>query len=92
MRVRGRAASATPGRAHRRARAAHCPRRDRFIGPALLEGLEDWASHTWRRPVEGHWVVRTHPDDVARWVGEVAAAGGTGAEPDGLRRLHVTGS
>jgi pimeloyl-ACP methyl ester carboxylesterase len=67
------------------------PRRDHFISPALLEGLEDWASY-WRRPVEGgHWVIRTHPDDVARWVREVVAAVETGTEPDTLRRLHVMG-
>jgi hypothetical protein len=37
----------------------------------------------WRRPVEGgHWVIGTHPDDVARWVREVVAAAETGTEPD----------
>jgi len=45
----------------------------------------------WRRPVEGgHWVIRTKPGDVARWVREVVVAVETGTEPDTLRRLRVT--
>jgi pimeloyl-ACP methyl ester carboxylesterase len=69
------------------------PSRDRFLSPALLEGLEDWASHMWRRPADGgHWLIRTHPDDVARWVGEVVTAVESGTEPDDLRRLRVTGA
>ena len=69
------------------------PRRDRFVSPALLEGLEDWASHLWRRPADGgHWLIRTHPDDVAQWVGEVVTAVESGTEPDDLRHVRVTGA
>lgn len=42
------------------------PLRDRYVTPALLDGLEDWASEMQPRPVDaGHWVVRTHPDIIA---------------------------
>lgn len=69
------------------------PRRDRFVGPALLDGLEDWASVMWRRPVDaGHWVIRTHPDDVAQWVREVVQAVESGTDPEPLDRLRVTGA
>jgi hypothetical protein len=37
-------------------------------------------------------MVRTHPDDVARWVGEVVTSVESGSELDDLRRLRVTGA
>jgi pimeloyl-ACP methyl ester carboxylesterase len=50
------------------------PLHDRYITPALLDGLEDWATVFWRREVDaGHWVIRTHPADVASWVREIIA-------------------
>ncbi len=66
------------------------PRRDRYVTPALLEGLEEWTSLLWRRPADvGHWVIRTHPDDIARWVGEVVTYVEEGNEPADLRRCRV---
>ncbi|HEY6472368.1 MAG TPA: alpha/beta fold hydrolase [Acidimicrobiales bacterium] len=51
------------------------PLRDRYVTPALLDGLEDWSSHLWRRPVNaGHWVIRTDPDVVAAAVREMIAS------------------
>lgn len=42
------------------------PRKDRFVGPVLFEGLEKWAPKLERSPIDaGHWCVRTHPDEVA---------------------------
>jgi pimeloyl-ACP methyl ester carboxylesterase len=47
------------------------PLRDRYVTPALLDGLEDWASEMRRRPLDaGHWVIRTHPDTIAEAVRE----------------------
>ena len=67
------------------------PLRDRYVSPGLLDGLENWASVMWRRPVDaGHWVIRTNPDDVAGWVREVVGAVESGSESDPLRRLRVT--
>ena len=69
------------------------PTRDRYVSPRLLEGLEEWASLMWRRPADGgHWLIRTHPDDVARWVREVVASVECGSEPERLRSLRVTGT
>jgi len=66
------------------------PLRDRYVTPALLEGLEEWTSLLWRRPADaGHWVIRTHPDNVARWVGEVVTYVEEGNEPADLRRCRV---
>ncbi len=69
------------------------PTRDHYVTPALLDGLEQWASLMWRRPVDGgHWVVRTNPDLVARSVREVVAYAEHGVESDDLRRLRSTGT
>jgi hypothetical protein len=66
------------------------PERDRYVSPVLLEGLEDWTSVMWRRPVDaGHWVIRTRPDDVAPWGREVVDAVEHEAEHHSLRRLRV---
>ena len=66
------------------------PLRDRYVSPALLSGLETWTSLMWRRPVgAGHWVIRTKPDDVARWVREVVAYVEDGTETPDLRRWRV---
>jgi pimeloyl-ACP methyl ester carboxylesterase len=67
------------------------PLRDRYVTPALLEGLESWTSSMRRRPIDaGHWVIRTNPDIIAavirEFVGSVdkeapaAASGGRSAE------------
>ena len=58
------------------------PTRDRFIGPALLDGIDALAPRLVRRDVPaGHWVLRSQPDDVARWVAEHVAAAEAGARP-----------
>jgi len=66
------------------------PVRDHYVRPALLAGLEAWASLMWRRPVDaGHWVIRTNPDDVARWVRDVVAYVEDGTESADLRQCRV---
>jgi len=48
------------------------PTRDPFVLPALLDGIEKIAPNLWRRRVRaGHWVQKTHPDLVARWITEL---------------------
>ena len=47
------------------------PTRDPFVSPALLDGIQRIAPNLWRRRVRaGHWVQRSHPDLVARWITE----------------------
>jgi pimeloyl-ACP methyl ester carboxylesterase len=50
------------------------PLRDRYVTPALLDGLDDWTSELWRYPVDaGHWVIRTNPGLIAAAVREFVA-------------------
>jgi pimeloyl-ACP methyl ester carboxylesterase len=66
------------------------PTNDRYISPALLEGLETWTSVLWRRQVDaGHWIIHTHPDDIARWVRQVITFVESGLEPEDLARWRV---
>jgi pimeloyl-ACP methyl ester carboxylesterase len=67
------------------------PLHDRFITPALLDGLEAWSSLVWRRDVNGgHWIIRTHPEELARWIRQVVAFVETGTEPEDLGRWRAT--
>ncbi|MGA2931563.1 MAG: alpha/beta fold hydrolase [Acidimicrobiales bacterium] len=66
------------------------PMRDRYVTPALLDGLEEWTSLMWRRPVDaGHWVIRSNPDGVAVWVREVVAFVEDGIESVGLHPYRM---
>ncbi len=66
------------------------PLRDRYVTPALLDGLEDWTSLMWRRRVDGgHWVIRSDPDTIAASVREVVAYVEEGIQSDGLRQSRA---
>jgi pimeloyl-ACP methyl ester carboxylesterase len=66
------------------------PMADRYVTPALLEGLENWSALMWRREsVAGHWIIRTHPEQVAAWVCEVIAFVEDGSETDDMARCRV---
>jgi len=66
------------------------PTLDRYITPALLEGIEAWSSLTWRRDVNaGHWVIQTHPGEVAAWLGQVIDFVEDGTESDELSRCRL---
>ncbi len=44
-------------------------RRDRFVSPRLFDELERWAPRLQRVHLDaGHWLIRTHPDEVAAHV------------------------
>ena len=68
--------------------------KDRYVTPALLDGLEEWAITVWRRPVAaGHWVIRVQPALIARWVGEVidfVETGSGSTRPGRLPNPRVT--
>jgi pimeloyl-ACP methyl ester carboxylesterase len=66
------------------------PKQDRYITPALLDGLETWAPVVWRRDVDaGHWIIRTHPHEIADWVRQVIAFVEEGSEAPDLARARV---
>ncbi|WP_433338338.1 SDR family oxidoreductase [Spirillospora sp. CA-294931] len=70
------------------------PERDLFVSPHLVRGLAGHVPNLSLRPVPaGHWVVRSHPDVVARWIGEhiTQVEGGalTATETRELRRARV---
>jgi pimeloyl-ACP methyl ester carboxylesterase len=67
------------------------PTRDRYITPSLLEGLETWSRLTWRRDVDaGHWIIRTHPGEIAAWVGQVVDFVEDGSECEDLARCRLS--
>ncbi|GAA2452815.1 SDR family oxidoreductase [Actinomadura vinacea] len=70
------------------------PTRDRYVSPHLVRGLGGRVPNLSLRTIAaGHWVPRTHPAVVARWIGEHIAgtSGGplTAAGARALRRARV---
>ncbi|WUI03095.1 SDR family oxidoreductase [Spirillospora sp. NBC_00431] len=70
------------------------PTRDLFVSPHLVGGLAGRVPDLSLRPIAaGHWVPRSHPGVVARWIAEhvTGVEGGplTAAEARGLRRAKV---
>jgi NAD(P)-dependent dehydrogenase (short-subunit alcohol dehydrogenase family) len=66
------------------------PSGDRYVTPALLDDTARWAPRLWRRDVPGrHWLPRTHPDRVARWVTELVDHVEGGPEGRALARHRV---
>jgi len=83
------------------------PTRDPFVSTALFDGVECWAPNLWHRRVRaGHWVQRSHPDLISRWIGEFVdhiegapasrslgrARTGTKREPFEGRLVVITGA
>jgi NAD(P)-dependent dehydrogenase (short-subunit alcohol dehydrogenase family)/pimeloyl-ACP methyl ester carboxylesterase len=63
--------------------------RDRYESPALFDDAQEWATRVWRRDVRaGHWVQRSHPDQVARFVSELVEHAEGGPEVGALRRAR----
>ena len=49
------------------------PTGDPFLSAHLQDRLEHWAPGAIRRTLPArHWVPRTRPDELARWIGEFA--------------------
>ena len=69
------------------------PLKDRYISPELLDGLETWSSVVWRRYVPaGHWIIRTHPTEIAEWVRHVVAFVRDGHEAESLAQARIAPS
>ena len=65
--------------------------RDRYESTALFEDAHEWATRIWRRDVRsGHWVQRTHPDQVARFISELVEHVEGAPEIGALRRARYT--
>jgi NAD(P)-dependent dehydrogenase (short-subunit alcohol dehydrogenase family) len=63
---------------------------DRYVPPALLDGIEEVAPDVWRRSAQGgHWSVATHPERPARWVRELVAHVEGAPASRGLRRARI---
>jgi pimeloyl-ACP methyl ester carboxylesterase len=89
-------ANIRPRMLHPTLRQASCPvqliipLKDRYVTPALLEGLEERAPLMWRRTIDaGHWVVRSQADEIANDVRELVAFIEDGTESDDLRQARV---
>ncbi|MFI0353697.1 SDR family oxidoreductase [Actinomadura sp. 9N407] len=70
------------------------PTRDLFVSPHLVGSLGDRVPNLSLRPIDaGHWVPRSHPDVVARWIAEhvTGVEGGplSAAESRALHRARV---
>lgn len=64
------------------------PTGDSFLSPRLYDGLEQWVPRLTRRTLAAkHWVPRTRPDQLARWVAEFVTANGPDG-PDGPHGPH----
>jgi len=60
---------------------------DHFVGEGMFDGVERWVPRLWRRHARGgHWILRSEPDRVARFVDELVQHVEGGALPPGLRR------
>lgn len=61
--------------------------RDPFIAPRLQLAAASCAPRLWRREIRaGHWVPRTHPGQLARWIAEFADHVEGGPATRALRR------
>lgn len=66
------------------------PLKDRYVTPALLDGLEARAAIMWRRDLPaGHWVVRSDAEEIAQAVRDVVAFVEDGWESASLREARV---
>lgn len=70
------------------------PTKDLFVSPHLVGGLSERVPNLSLRPIAaGHWVPRSHPDVIARWITEhiTGVQGGplTAAESRALSRARV---
>ena len=65
--------------------------RDPWVTPSLFQGLDRWVSRLWIRSVAArHWLPRSRPELVARWVGELVDHAEGGPEAPALRRVRVS--
>lgn len=49
------------------------PGQDNYVGKQLSENLEQWTGTLVRKEIDApHWVVLTHPQQIARWIDEFA--------------------
>ncbi|HET8729618.1 MAG TPA: SDR family oxidoreductase [Moraxellaceae bacterium] len=60
------------------------PTRDNYVSTQLFEDLHHWVPELYRRDLNAsHWVPLSHPDLIARWIGEFV---------DGVERGQLSGA
>jgi len=65
------------------------PTKDRHISTGLYADADRWAERLWRRDIHaGHWVQRSHPQQVARAIGELVDHAEGATESAALRRAR----
>lgn len=65
------------------------PTRDRYISTGFYADADGWSTGVWRRDIRaGHWVQRSHPEQVARAIGEFVAHLEGAPEAAPLRRAR----
>lgn len=63
---------------------------DWFVSTDLFAETVKRVPNLWRRDLRGgHWINRSHPDQVAAWVAEFARFVDNGVETAGLRRARI---
>ncbi|MGK4422381.1 hypothetical protein ACSLVQ_29445, partial [Klebsiella pneumoniae] len=66
------------------------PTRDNYVGAHLFEDLHEWVPELYRRDINAtHWVLLSHPDLLARHIGEFVAGVESGNLPTALQRHRV---
>ncbi|MBO2452872.1 SDR family oxidoreductase [Actinomadura barringtoniae] len=68
------------------------PTRDRYATEGMLLSARGRASRLYvRRAPGGHWIARSHPDLIARWIGEFVDYVESGEETQELTRARAAG-
>ncbi|MEV1052665.1 SDR family oxidoreductase [Streptomyces sp. NPDC049887] len=69
------------------------PTGDAFLSERLYDDLAQWAPRLVRRTLPGkHWVPRTRPDQLGRWIAEFVTTHEEGGTSGHSRRTPATGS
>jgi NAD(P)-dependent dehydrogenase (short-subunit alcohol dehydrogenase family)/pimeloyl-ACP methyl ester carboxylesterase len=64
---------------------------DRYESTALFDDAHEWATRVWRRDLRsGHWLQRTHPQQIARFISELVEHVEGAPQSGSLRRARYT--
>src|SRR5690554_391952 len=69
------------------------PTGDKYVGTQLFEDLHRWVPELYRRDLDAnHWVSLSHPQLIADWIGDFAAAVDSGKQQQEFAAWRVNGS
>lgn len=67
------------------------PTGDKYVGMQLFEDLHQWVPQLYRRDLDAsHWVSLSHPELIAEWIGDFAAAVDRGEQEQEFAALRVS--